>query len=143
MDGPGWRAAAPTECRGPVASEQLQRPAFCIGLGLQPMASIRACLMRLDGCPYSAANSRQMPHLGDAAPYECNSGLYLAWHLGLALLRGIIVGEQRAVGNRAASRHMACSSARWAAAKHNTTSSALHAGAGNLMRGSAGQPQWR
>lgn len=29
--GPGWRAAAPTECRGPVASEQLQRPAFCIG----------------------------------------------------------------------------------------------------------------
>lgn len=31
--GPGWRAAAPTECRGPVASEQLQRPAFCIGLG--------------------------------------------------------------------------------------------------------------
>lgn len=95
MDGPRWRAAAPTECRGPVASEQLQRPAFCIGLGLQPMASIRACLMRLDSCPYSAANSRQMPHLGDAAPYECNYGLYLAWHLGLALLRGIIVGEQR------------------------------------------------
>lgn len=86
MDGSGWRAAAPTECRGPVASEQLQRPAFCIGWAsrVQPMASIRACLMRLDGCPYSAANSRQMPRLGDAAPSECNYGLYLAWNLGLA-----------------------------------------------------------
>lgn len=56
------------------------------------------CLMRLDSCPYSAANSRQMPRLGDAAPSECDYGLYLAWHLGLALLRGIrlrAVKEQR------------------------------------------------
>lgn len=46
-------------------------------LGLQPMASIRACLIRLESCPYSAANSRSMPHLGDATPYECYYGLYL------------------------------------------------------------------